>query len=529
MSAVDRLLDSYLDLRWHFDPAAASAAGVTAADDKLGRFDAESMRQHLAAFHAVAAAVEDLEVEELEEEIDRTALLDDIRTVTARFEQERPQVHDPGFWLEHLTQAFSALVLRGATTAAMGGASSGPPGEVARAAAERMRAVPEFLESARGTLRRPPVILADRALGLLAPAGELLVHVTTLLGPEAPGGTEGLQQATGEALQALKRFGTALRDTIEPNAEPTAAALGEERFDRRIHHEHALREGATELWRAAERERAALEARLTSAAAAIAPGRPWREVVVQCYEERYTQAVAPLQEAIARMSERVAATGAIVPPAAPLEVIETHAVFASLLREPTYLPANAASGTARLIVGAGLALCEIPGLAAREAVPGRHLHATARAQAPTAVRRALAAPATVEGWSLYAEQLVDELELFETPEAQLVSLARRLEAVALLAVDVGLHARGLSPADAARLLTDWIPTGRDRAELVIRRAAAHPGRLLAAEAGRRELVRIRRMAEAGPERIAALRGFHEGVLAHGGLAPGLTAWGMGLA
>src|SRR3954447_4483858 len=127
MSAVDRLLDSYLDLRWHFDPAAASAAGVTTADDKLGRFDAASMRQHLAAFHAMAAAVEDLEVEELVEQIDRTALLDDIRTVTARFEQERPQVQDPGFWLEHLTQAFGALVLRGATSAAPGGASSGPP------------------------------------------------------------------------------------------------------------------------------------------------------------------------------------------------------------------------------------------------------------------------------------------------------------------------------------------------------------------------------------------------------------------
>lgn len=529
MSALDRLLESYLDLRWHFDPAAASAAGVTAADDKLGRFDAESMRQHIAAFHAMATAVEDLEVEELEQEIDRTALLDDIRTVTARFEQERPQVHDPGFWLEHLTQAFGALLLRGVSSGAMGGASTGAPGTVANAATERMRAVPGFLDSARATLRRPPVILTDRALGLLGPTGELLVHLTATFGPEVPGGTEALQQVTGEALQALKRFGTALRDTIEPNADPTAASLGEERFDRRIHHEHALREGAPELWRVAQREREALEARLTSAAAAIAPGRPWRDVVLECYEERSTQAVAPLQAAIARMSEAVAATGAVALPAAPLDIVETHAVFASLLREPTYLTAAAANGTARLIVGAGLALREIPAVAAREAVPGRHLHATARANAPTAVRRALAAPAAVDGWSLYAEQLADELELFETPEARLVSLARRLEAVALLAVDVGMHARGLTPADAARLLTEWIPTGRDRAELVVRRAAAYPGRLMAAEAGRRELVRLRRMAEAEPERIAALRAFHDGVLAHGGLAPGLTAWGMGLA
>jgi uncharacterized protein (DUF885 family) len=229
------------------------------------------------------------------------------------------------------------------------------------------------------------------------------------------------------------------------------------------------------------------------------------------------------------LREATARTGAIAVPAAELEVIETHAVFASLLREPTYLTAAAAGGTARLIVGAGLALREIPGVAAREAIPGRHLHALAQAAALTAVRRSLSAPTAVDGWSLYAEQLAHELELFETAEHRLVSLARRLEAVALLAVDVGLHARGLTPAAAAELLTEWIPTGQDRAALVVRRAAAHPGRLLAAEAGRRELVRLRQMAEAGPERPQALRGFHDAVLAHGGLAPGLAGWGMGLA
>ncbi len=522
MSAVDRLLESYLDLKWHFDPAAASAAGVTAADDKLGHFDGESMRQHLAAFRAMATAVEDLEVEELEEEIDRTALLDEIRTLMARFEQERPPVRDPSFWLEHLTQAFGALVLR---------KSAGEPDARAHAAAERMRAVPKFLESGRATLKRPPAILADRALALLGPAGELLVHVTTELGREASGGPEPLQQAAGEALQALKTFGTALRDAIEPDPDPSSVALGEEQLDRRMHHEHALREGAAELWRAALREREALEARLTTEAAAIAPGRPWREAVAECYEERSTQAVTPLQQAIARLREVTAASGAVPVPEAELDVIETHAVFASLLREPTYLTAAAGGGTARLIVGAGLALREIPAVAAREAIPGRHLHAVARASARTTVRRALAAPAAVDGWALYAEQLADELGLFQTAEERLVSLARRLEAVALVALDVGMHARGLAPADAAQLLTEWIPTGRDRAALVVRRAAARPGRLLAAEAGRRELVRLRRMAvaEVGPGRPKALRAFHDAVLAHGGLAPGLTGWGMGLA
>jgi hypothetical protein len=520
MSAVDRLLDSYLDLRWHFDPAAASAAGVNEADGRLGRFDAEAMREHLAAFRAIGAAAEELDVDALDEEIDRTALLDDVRTLLARFEQERPPVRDPGFWVDHLTQAFTSLLLRRPDRAA--------PGAAAAAVGERMRAVPGFVDAARATIRRPPAILSDRALGQLGALGEVLVHATAELGAEAPGGPDALQKATGEALVALRRFGTALRDEIEPDPDPGATALGEERLDRRLHHEHAVRESAAELWRSALRERDALEARLTAEAAVVAPGRPWREVVERCYDERLAQAVPVLREAIGELGKATASTGAVAVPAEELDVIETHGVFATLLREPTYLTPAGGGGVARLIVGAALAPPEIPGLAAREAVPGRHLHTIARLAATTAVRRALAAPAAVDGWSLYAEQLADELGLLTMPEARVVSLARRLEAVAEMALDLGLHARGLTPAAGAQLLTEWVPTGRDRAELVVRRAAAHPGRLLAAEVGRRELVRLRRMAEASPARIPAFRTFHDAVLAHGGLAPGLTGWGMGL-
>src|SRR5215510_15138941 len=79
MSATEDLYRSYLDLRWHFDPAAASATGVTTLDNRLGSFDAESMRTHLSAFKAMATAVEQLEIDETEEEIDRTAFLDEIR------------------------------------------------------------------------------------------------------------------------------------------------------------------------------------------------------------------------------------------------------------------------------------------------------------------------------------------------------------------------------------------------------------------------------------------------------------------
>lgn len=79
MRELDLLAGSYFDLLWHFDPAAASAAGSVSSDGVLGRFDAESMRAHLAAFRATTVAIEELDIEALSDEVDRTALLDDVR------------------------------------------------------------------------------------------------------------------------------------------------------------------------------------------------------------------------------------------------------------------------------------------------------------------------------------------------------------------------------------------------------------------------------------------------------------------
>ena len=80
MPAVDDLCRSYLDLKYHFDPAAASAAGLVTHDARLGSFDGESVREHVAALRSLTGAVEELEPDELQEEIDRTALLGEMRT-----------------------------------------------------------------------------------------------------------------------------------------------------------------------------------------------------------------------------------------------------------------------------------------------------------------------------------------------------------------------------------------------------------------------------------------------------------------
>ncbi len=106
MAATDALCRSFLDLWWHFDPSGATMG-------RLADFSADGLRQHTAALRAISAATEELEVEDVADEIDRTALLDHLRVLLFRFEHEQPYRTNPLLWTEHLLRSFSTIGERG--------------------------------------------------------------------------------------------------------------------------------------------------------------------------------------------------------------------------------------------------------------------------------------------------------------------------------------------------------------------------------------------------------------------------------
>jgi hypothetical protein len=407
VTALADLLKSFLDLQTHFDPAAASAAGLVSADARLGAFDARSMREHLAAFRSVAGATEDLDIDDLDDEIDRTALLAELRLLVARFEQERPHVRNPAFWVEHAHTAVESLLGRAT------------PDATAPAVLTRIAAFPDFFEAARATIRRPPLLLVDAALARLGPAGDRLVRAAGELSATAPGGADAMNAAVTGALEALARFGRALRDEIEPEPDWLGAALGEERLQRRLEEAYAIRATPAELARWA------------------------REI----------------------------------------------------LESPPQAPSPAAAEDTTSLAGA---------------------QERARLASGSPVRCELRSAVAVQGWALYAAVLTNPAD----------GAARLREAAARLLADVGLHAGGMSPADAAGLLATRGGLSPQMAEREIRRLAAAPGSGLAAAAGCREIERLWKAyaAERRPDRDA----FHEELLRYAALPPGLAGWGMGV-
>lgn len=530
MPATEELYRSFLDLRWNFDPAAATAVGQTREDRRLGSFDEESMRAHLAAFRSLAGAVEDLEVDELQEEIDRTAFLDEIRVIIFRFEKEKPHVHNPGYWLHHLFRAFNALMVRG------------PNGTSERAESilERLRATPAFLDAARATLKDPPRIFLDTAVSMANGGKSLLVAASELAGDEAPDLAAEIDSVCAEAESALERFSRALGSELRVHPDDQSFAIGEDQFNRRLHHEHALRATAPELYRYGLNLVEEVTAEIEVLAREIDPAVPWRALVARLRDTFPIgdDPVSAMRDAMERAHAFVAERELVAIPEGPLEIVPTPPFLEPLVPFAAYEPPEVFGDdkTGRFYVTArrGTAesrdpcLLEIGTTALHEGYPGHHLQLLTAQISPSLVRRLTSTPLMVEGWALYCEELMAEQGFFDGPSERLFQRLHLLWRAFRIVIDIGLHTRGLTPEQAIDMMVDTLGMDRTKASLEVSRYCAWPTYQLSYAVGRRELLRLREDIKVRDGADFSLRRFHDELLTYGGLPISLVRWGMGL-
>ena len=168
-------------------------------------------------------------------------------------------------------------------------------------------------------------------------------------------------------------------------------------------------------------------------------------------------------------------------------------------------------------------------MVAHEAYPGHHLQLVTAQSLSSEVRRHIWTPVMVEGWALYCEEIMGEGEYYGDIEARLFQLVNLLWRAVRVVLDVGLHTRGMTPAEAVDYMVDHLPIERPSAEAEVRRYCAWPTYQLCYAVGRREILRLRNAYVEREGSGYRARSFHDELMRYGGLPVSLASWGMGLA
>lgn len=157
----------------------------------------------------------------------------------------------------------------------------------------------------------------------------------------------------------------------------------------------------------------------------------------------------------------------------------------------------------------------LPDLTYHEAIPGHVWQGEYTFKQPL-IRSLLAFNAYSEGWALYAEQIADELGVYDDfPEGRLGYLQSLAFRACRLVVDTGLHAKRWTRAQAI----DWFVTNNgsnpDEVQSEVDRYCAWPGQACGYKVGHSTIVTLREKAKAALGERFDFRRFNDAVVLGG--------------
>ncbi|MBV8784919.1 MAG: DUF885 family protein [Gammaproteobacteria bacterium] len=155
----------------------------------------------------------------------------------------------------------------------------------------------------------------------------------------------------------------------------------------------------------------------------------------------------------------------------------------------------------------------LPTLVHHEAAPGHHFQLALVLEMPSLplIRKAAGGfSANTEGWALYAEQLSDEMGLYDDdPLGRLGMLQAALFRAARCVVDTGLHAQGWSRERAIDYMVET--SGQPRTEMTteVERYCTWPGQATSYKVGHTRWLQLREQARQRLKQKFDIRDFHD--------------------
>ena len=163
-------------------------------------------------------------------------------------------------------------------------------------------------------------------------------------------------------------------------------------------------------------------------------------------------------------------------------------------------------------------LYTIPALTAHEAVPGHHLQISLNNELPETIpafRRELYLSAYGEGWGLYSEYLVDEMNIYTTPYEKFGQLTYEMWRACRLVVDTGVHEKGWTRQQMIDYLSKNTALSIHEVTTETDRYISWPGQAISYKIGELKIRALRQKAETELGAKFDIREFHEIILEQG--------------
>ena len=350
----------------------------------------------------------------------------------------------------------------------------------------RLEAVQPVIDAARASLRNPPRIHTETAIRQNDGAIGLIRDELEGFLDQAPSMREELAPAREAAVAALEDYGQWLRDELLPRSNGEFR-IGEERYRTKLAFTLHSDLSMEEILERARSRLAGLqdelfetalplfrESRPNATGAEVSDRPAVIEAVLDELADSHptdTSIVEDAKHALAEVTEFTRERNLVAVPDEPLQIIVMpefrRGVSTAYCDSPGPLEKNGETfyaisptpeswtGERKLSFYREYNDYMLQDLTVHEAIPGHYLQIahSNRSQAPTLVRSIFSSGTFVEGWAVYAEQVMVE-HGFGGPRFKMQQLKMLTRAVINSILDQGIHAGTMSEDEAMRMMVE---------------------------------------------------------------------------
>ena len=543
--AFENLADEYIADLTNLSPVYATTIGDHSADDELDHVDAAARGEGLALLREYEAAIEALDFDDLSRsnQVDADLLLHEIKSNIWSTEVLQEWAWNPLYYINISGSSIYSLMAR----------DFAPIEQRLMSAASRLEQIPRFLEQARSQMEpaRVPKIHAETAAsqnpGLGSIIDNMIVPQMAALNQEQQGR---LNAAIETARNALADHQTWLEEDLVPNAAGEFR-IGADLYDTKLAFALNSPLSRSDIRARAEQEYESVRNRMYQVAREVysekypmtsypdQPDEPYKQAIIRAALEEAYQALPPrdgivevakaqLQEATDFVIER----NLVEVPEEPVEIIIMpefqRGVAVAYLDPPGPLDKDQPAFYAVAPLPEDWTdeqvesflreynIYSLQDLTIHEGVPGHYLQIAHSNRYPSILRSVMWSGPFVEGWAVYAEQMMIEAGYQDNdPLQRLITLKWYLRAVTNAIIDSAIHVDGMTRDQAMKLMVEGgFQEEREAAGKWVR-AQLTSAQLSTYFVGYQEHIEMRQAVEAAWGGEFSLRRYHDTALSYG--------------